>query len=95
MSNLADQFCPNVHDAPITAASYDPDSGTIATGDADGLVAIQRPGEATPQLLFQPGGPIQGAVALIRGGSLVAVGDDGGSIGVYRTDTGECTFIAP
>ena len=63
MATLPDQFCPNVHDAPITAADYDPDSGTLVTADADGIVAVQRAGEATPQLLFQPGGPIQGAAA--------------------------------
>ena len=93
MATLPDQFCPNVHDAPITAADYDPDSGTLVTADADGIVAVQRAGEATPQLLFQPGGPIQGAVSLIRGGSLVAVGDDNGSIGVYSTADGGCTFL--
>ena len=93
MPSLVDQFCPNVHDAPITAADYDPDSGTIVTADASGLVAVQRPGESTPQLLFQPGGPIQGAVSLIRGGSLVAVGDDTGTIGVYRTDNAEPHFL--
>lgn len=86
MPNLVDQFCPNVHDAPITAAAFDPDSGTIATADASGVVALQRPGEVSAQLVFQPGGPIDGALALIRGGSLVAVGDDNGTVGVYRTD---------
>ena len=92
MPALVDQFCPNVHDAPITAAAIDPDTGTAATADANGLVAVQRPGEATPQLLFQPGGPVTGALAIIRGGSLVAVGDDNGSVGVYRTDDGEAVF---
>jgi len=92
MPALVDQFCPNVHDAPITAAVLDPHSGTIATADSGGLVAVQRTGEASPQLLFHPGGPISGALALVRGGTLLAVGDDEGSIGVYRTDTGEATF---
>lgn len=93
MPSLADQFCPNVHDAPITAATYDPDSGALATADASGLVAVQRPGEATPQLQFQPGVGVQGALALIRGGSYLAVGDDDGRVGVYRTDTGEAVFL--
>ena len=65
MPALVDQFCPNVHDAPITAACYDPASGTIATADAAGVVAIQRPGEATPQLLFQPGVGVGGALSLV------------------------------
>lgn len=93
MPALVDQFSPNVHDTPITAAAYDPDSGTIATADESGMVAVQRPGEATPQLLFHPGGPVSGALSLIRGGTLVAVGDDNGTIGVYRTDTGEAHFL--
>ena len=85
---MVDQFSPNVHDAAITAADFDPYSGTMATADADGVVAVQRPGEATPQLLFHPGGPVNGAIGLVRGGSLVAVGDENGTIGVYRTDNG-------
>ena len=92
MSSLADQFCPNVHDGPITGAVYDPHSGTIATVDAYGVVAVQRPGEATPGLVFQPGAAVYGALALVRGGSLVAVGDDDGSVFVYRTGSGELLF---
>ena len=30
MASLTDQFCPNVHDAPVTAAVYDPWSGVLA-----------------------------------------------------------------
>jgi len=93
MATLVDQFCPNVHDAPITAAAYDPESGTIATADASGVVAVQRPGEATPNLIFQPGAGIRGALDLIAGGSLVAVGDENGTIGVYRTADGEPVFV--
>ena len=62
MASLVDQFCPNVHDAPITAAAYDPWSGVIATADASGLVAVTRAGEASPGLLFQPGVGITGAI---------------------------------
>lgn len=92
MASLADRFCPNVHDAPITAAAYDPWSGVLATGDASGVVALTRAGEATPGLVFTPGAGISGAVSLIRGGSLVAVGDDEGTVGVYRVDNGEPVF---
>ncbi len=92
MPSLIDQFCPNIHDAPITAAAYDRDSGTIATADRAGLLAVQRPGEAQPKLRFQPGGPIEGAMALIRGGAWVAVGDDHGTVAVYRTEDGEPVF---
>jgi len=93
VTSLADQFSPGgVHEAPITAAAYDADSGVVATADADGLVAVQRRGESTPGLLFTPGAEIRGAIGLVRGGSLVAVGDEAGSVGVFRTDTGEPTF---
>jgi WD40 repeat protein len=92
MPSLIDQFCPNIHDAPITAAAADPESGTIATADASGVVAIQRPGEATAQLIFQPGEEHVQAIGLIRGGSMVAIGDESGTIGVYRTHDGSAEF---
>jgi len=92
MPSLLDQYCPNVHDAPVTAASYDPWSGVIATADADGVVAVQRRGENSPGLIFKPGAGVMGAIDVIRGGSLVAVGDETGSVGVYATDNGKPTF---
>ncbi|MEC8191468.1 MAG: hypothetical protein VX127_01965 [Myxococcota bacterium] len=92
MPSLADRFCPNTHDAAITAAAFDAESGTVATADASGMVAVQRPGEASPRLLFRPGGPVSGALALIRGGSLVGVGDDHGTIGLYSTRDGSPVF---
>ncbi|MCB9758908.1 MAG: WD40 repeat domain-containing protein [Alphaproteobacteria bacterium] len=93
MPSLVDQFCPNVHDAAITAAAYDPDSGVIATADATGLVAVTRRGETTPGLIFHPGGPVTQAIGLIRGGSYVAVGDDNGTVGVYRCDNAQPVFV--
>ncbi len=92
MPSLADQFCSNVHDAAITAAAFDPASGTIATADASGVVAVQRRGESSPGLVFQPGGPVDGALALVQGGSYVGVGDSEGTVGVYRTDDGSPVF---
>lgn len=92
MPSLADRFCPNVHDAPVTAAAYDPWSGVLATADAAGVVAVRRAGEATPGLVFQPGAGVTGALGLIRGGSLVGVGDDDGTIAVFRTDNGAAVF---
>lgn len=92
MAKLADQFCPNVHDAAITAAAYDPWSGVLATADASGMVAVRRAGEQTPGLTFTPGAAVSGALAVIRGGSMVAVGDDDGTIGVYQCATGEPVF---
>lgn len=92
MLALVDQFCPNVHDTPITAACYDPHSGAIATADSQGVVAVQRPGETSPQLVIQPGAGVLGALSLIPGASLVAVGDENGTVGVYRCDNGEIWF---
>ena len=92
MASLADQFCPNVHDAAVTAAAYDPWSGVLATADASGVVAVKRQGEAAPGLIFQPGVGVTGAINIIRGGSLLAVGDDNGTIGVYRTENGAPVF---
>ncbi len=92
MQSLVERFCPNVHDAPITAAAFDPTSGTVVTADAEGVVAVQRPGEASARLIFQPGAAVNGAIAVIRGGALVAVGDEAGTVGVYRTQDGEPIF---
>lgn len=90
--SLLDQFRPNVHDAAVTAAAFDPDSGTIATADAAGVVAVTRRGERSPGLVIHPGAHVDGALALVRGGSLLAVGDDDGTVGVFRTDSGEEIF---
>lgn len=92
MPSLADQFCPNVHDAPVSAAAYDPHSGTLATADQNGVVAVTRRGESAPGLVFTPGAQVTHALALVRGGGYVAVGDDDGSVGVYRTDNGAAVF---
>lgn len=92
MSSLLDQFCPQVHFAPITAAAYDPQSGVLATGDATGHVALTRAGEATPGLRFRHGEDRVGALGLVRGGTLVAVGDDAGAISVYQVADGGLRF---
>jgi hypothetical protein len=92
MSSLVDQFCPNVHDAPITAATLDPWTGVIATADADGVVAVTRQGESAPGLLFQPGVAVYGSLALNRKGLLLGWGDENGSVGVYRVEDGSPVF---
>ena len=43
-------------------------------------------------MIFQPGVEIYGAVAVSPGGSLVAAGDENGSIFVYKTWDGSCVF---
>lgn len=92
MPQLADQFCPNHHETPILAACFDPHTGTQATADAAGTVAVQRQGEGAPGLVFSAGpAPIR-ALSLVRGGMLLALGDDDGTVAVYRTDSGELVF---
>ena len=84
MRALVDQYCTQVHDAPLTAAAYDPYSGVLATADDNGVVAVRRRGETSPGLVFQPLGRIRGGLAIVRGGALIAVGDREGSVGVYQ-----------
>ena len=57
MPSLVEHFRPSVHDSAITAAAYDPQSGTLATADATGRVSIQHTKEATAQLTFIPAVP--------------------------------------
>ncbi len=83
----------DLHQGPIQAIAHDPASDTVASGDESGLVAIRRRGEQHAGLVLKPGGPIHGALALSRGGGLIAIGDMHGTIGVYRTDTGRPTFV--
>lgn len=90
--SLIDRFCASPHAAPVTAAASDPQSGAAVTADAWGTVAITRPGEPYPGILFDMGSPVNGAVAVCQGGALVAVGDDQGTVAVYKTWDGSCVF---
>lgn len=92
MSSLVDQYCTNPHAAAITAAAYDGATGARVTADAWGTVAITKPNEQWPSIVFDMDGPVQGAVAISYGGSLAAVGDDTGTVAVYKTWDGECVF---
>ena len=89
---LADQYCPEAHSAAITAAAFDSGSGAAITADAWGVVAITRPGEKYPSLVFQPGNAIYGAVAVAPGGALVGVGDEDGTVAAYKTWDGSAVF---
>ncbi len=90
--SLVDRYCASAHAAPVTAAAHDPQSGATITGDAWGTVAITKPGDQYPGIIFDMGAPIQGAVAVCAGGALVAVGDDNGTVAVYKTWDGSCVF---
>ena len=89
---LIDLYCAAPHAAPITAMALDPGSGAQITADQSGTVAITKPGEAHPSILFDMGSPVSGAVAVCPGGTLVAVGDDAGTVAVYKTWDGSCAF---
>ncbi len=90
--SLVDQYCPDAHSAPITSAAFDPSSGARITADSWGVVAITPPRQKHPQFVFQMGASVYGAVAVATGGALVAVGDDAGTIAVYKTYDGSCVF---
>ncbi len=92
MDSLVDQYCANPHSAAIRAAAHDSDSGALITADEWGTVSITPPGQAYPKVVFDMGVSIQGAVALSPGGSLAAVGDDEGTVAVYRTWDADCVF---
>lgn len=91
--SLLDRWCPEPHEAPITAMAWDPTSCIGATADAAGLVAICPAGENSPARLLQHEGAIHRSMALNKGGSLLAVGDDTGTVAVYRTADGQPVFF--
>ncbi|TVQ91004.1 MAG: hypothetical protein EA397_10945 [Deltaproteobacteria bacterium] len=90
--SLVDQYCGAAHESPLTAADYDQTTGAMVTADAYGVVAVTRQGENFPGLIFMPGGAIQGGAAISPGGSLVAIGDEHGTIAVFNTWEGTCVF---
>lgn len=92
MPSLVDQFGPFSFDAPLTAAALDPDSGTTVAADAAGSLAVWRGGETSPGLRLHVGPARVGAVAVLRGGALVAAGDDDGTVVVFDTTSGEEVF---
>ncbi|MEN0060967.1 MAG: WD40 repeat domain-containing protein [Myxococcota bacterium] len=92
MSSLVDRYCASPHTGPLTAAAYDPTSGALVTADDLGTVAITAPDDDFPSLIFGMGAPVLGAAAVSIGGDLVAVGDDDGTVAVYKTFDGSCAF---
>lgn len=90
--SLVDQYCAEAHSAPVTAAAFDAQSGACITADEWGTVAITKPGDQYPGIIFDMGHAVRGSVAVSRGGALVAVGDDSGTVAVYKTWDGACVF---
>ncbi|MCO4744637.1 MAG: hypothetical protein KC912_07610 [Proteobacteria bacterium] len=90
--SIVDQYCPDAHSAAVTAAAFDPDSGARVTADAWGIVAITKPHDLSPSHIFQSWAAVYGSVAVSPGGSLAGVGDESGSVSVYKTWDGTCVF---
>ena len=90
MTTLSDKFRPQTHDSPICAADYDASSQTIVIADELGNITIRHSNGATQTLEMEAA---VRAVKLSRGGELIAVGDDSGTIGVYNTRSGSADFI--
>ena len=90
--SLIDQYCASPHTAPITAAAFDARSGAGITVDSWGTIAIVKPGEEYPGILFETGTEVHGAAAVCHGGALVSIGDDSGTVAVHKTLDGSCVF---
>ncbi len=91
MASLVDRFLATLHDAPVTAAAYDPWSGARASADATGRVVVARSGESSPGLTLEFGAQVS-ALAWVRGGALLAVGTEDGTVAVVGADDGRDRF---
>lgn len=87
--SLLDRWCPEPHAAPVTALAFDPASRLSASADAQGLVAVYPAKPGAPLLLLRHAAGVQGALAISRDGKLLAVGDESGTIAVYRLPDGK------
>ena len=48
MSELAEQFCPFIHEEPVTSVAFDQLSGLLITADASGEIALFRGKDKSP-----------------------------------------------
>ena len=64
MASLVDRFCANPHSGAISAAAHDGSTGARITADAYGTVAITKPNERWPSLVFDMDAGVMGAVLL-------------------------------
>ena len=87
MHKLVERFKPHIHQAPITAATYDVQSQTKATADEQGHIVVYRGSPPRPFYTFQMGASVQGSMTLSQGGERLAVGDNNGSIVVLNLNT--------
>lgn len=90
--SLVDRWCPEPHEASIVAIGYDHASRTHATGDEDGFVAVYVNGAGAASRTFEHLAAVR-AVALGRQGQLIAIGDDAGTLAVYRVSDGQVVFV--
>lgn len=89
--SLVDEYCPEPHSGAISAAACDAQSGATIVADDWGTVAITRANEGNPAFIFEHGYAVY-AVALSVGGALAAVGDESGTLSVYKTWDGAEVF---
>ena len=87
MHALVERFKPQIHQHPITAATFDPHSQSKATADEQGHVVVYRGSPPRPFHSFDMGTTIQGSMAIAQGGERLAVGDNNGSIVVVNLNT--------
>ncbi len=87
MHPLVERFKPQIHQSPITAATYDPHSQSKATADENGHVVVYRGNPPRPFHTFDMGAKVQGSLTIAQSGERLAVGDNNGSILVLNLNT--------
>jgi WD40 repeat protein len=92
MLPLVYKHCPQPHAAAITAVAYDNTANSLLLADEWGTIALYPNGATEPSFIEETGIKIDGAAAVSDGGALFAVGDDNGSIKVWRTRDGALVF---
>ena len=90
-ASLVDQYCAEPHSGAISAAVCDPQSGATVTADDWGTVSITRPNERSPAFIYTMEAAVY-AVAISAGGALAAVGDENGTVSVFKTWDGSEVF---
>lgn len=88
---LVDEYCPEPHSGAISAAVCDPQSGATVTADDWGTVAITRANEKNPAFIYTMDAAVY-AVAISPGGALAAIGDENGTVSVFKTWDGVEVF---
>jgi WD40 repeat protein len=84
------------HRGPVITVSASPDCNFLATGGADGNLAVWRQGRTVPQFVHTKESAKRDAVtasAWSIDGQFVAAGTESGNIWVFKTDGSQVSFI--